>query len=98
MCLGLISGIFSIVMLAGYLVLVKAHVQKGGLKIIGQIISWIVIIMAFAGIICTTLVLHCRSGKSYYDKTGHGRKCGLYSKQCPFIQKEVEVPAEGKGK
>lgn len=95
MCLGLNSGIFLIVMLAGYLVLVKAHGQKGGLKTIGQIISWIVIITAFAGTICTTVALHCRAGKY---KTGYGYKCGLYPKECPFMQKEGEVPAEGRGK
>lgn len=92
MYLGLFSGILLLVMLAGYLVLVKAYSQKGSLKVIGQIISWMVIAIAFAGTICTTVNLHCRPGKY---KAGYGHKCGLYSKQCPLMQKEGgEHPAE----
>lgn len=93
MYLGLVIGILLVVMLAGYLVLVKAHSQKGGLKTIGQIISWIVIITAFAGTICTTAALHCRKGKS---KKGYWHKCGLYPKECPLMKEKGEEPAKGK--
>ena len=80
MCLALVAGFLLVVMLVGYLVLLKASAQKGKLKTIGQIISWIVIIAAFIGMICSTVAVHRYSNKSYlacYKKS----KCCIFSKQ-----------------
>ena len=87
MCLALVAGFLLVVMLVGYLVLLKASAQKGKLKTIGQIISWIVIIAAFIGMICSTVAVHRYSNKSYlacYKKS----KCCISSKQCRQWTKE----------
>ena len=80
-------GVLLLVMLAGYLVLLKASAQEGKLKTIGQIISWIVIITASIGTICSTVAIHRYSRKSYSACYKKG-KCRISSKQCGQWRKE----------
>lgn len=92
MCLSIAVGLLLLVMLAGYLVLLKAGEQQGKTKIIGQIISWIVIVTALVGMLCTTAALHCRSGKySYCKKGGKSQSCNYSGKsgknQCSYKSK-----------
>ena len=68
MCLVLVVGLLLLVMLAGYLVLLRAYAQDGKLKTIGQIVSWVVIVTAFIGIVCSTVAIHSHSRKTYYHK------------------------------
>lgn len=65
MYMAMLVGVLLLLMLAGYLVLLKASAQEGKLKTIGQIISWIVIITAFIGMLCSTAAIHRYSNKSY---------------------------------
>lgn len=80
MYMAMLVGVLLLVMLAGYLVLLKASAQKGKLKTIGQIISWIVIITAFIGTICSAVAIH-RCPKKSYSACYKMSKCCIFSKQ-----------------
>ena len=94
----LIMGFMLLVMLAGYFVLIKAHTQGGKLKTIGQVISWIVIITAFIGTVCSTAAIHFNL-KPYCYKKGHiysKTQCDIYQKQCGQNKKFAIVLQAGK--
>ena len=98
MCVTLIMGFMLLVILAGYLALIKAHTQGGKLKTIGQVISWIVIITAFIGTVCSTAAIHFNL-KPYCYKKGHiysKTQCDIYQKQCGQNKKFAIVLQAGK--
>lgn len=82
MCLTLAVGLLLLVMLAGYVALIKAYEQTGKLKVIGQIISWIVIVSAFLGMLCSAVAIHCPSRK-YAGFCKKGAQ-SYQSKQCSY--------------
>lgn len=95
MYMAMLVGVLLLVMLAGYLVLLKASAEEGKLKTTGQIISWIVIITAFIGTICSTAAIHRCSRKSYsacYKKS----KCCISSKQCGQWREKGVISKEKK--
>lgn len=82
MCLPLVVVLLLLAMLAGYMVLIKAYEQKDKLKLIGQIISWIVIVTAFVGMLCSTAAIHCHSKryKGFCNKSYKSKQCSLSDK------------------
>ena len=96
MCTILAVGLLLFAVLAGYLVLLKACDQKGKLKAAGQVISWIVIIIGFIGIICSMAAIHCYSGWGHFYKKGacYGKAgCDIYQKQPGQCQNREGSPS-----
>ena len=97
MCTVLAVGLLLLAVLAGYMVLLKACAQEGKLKVIGQIISWIVIVIGFIGILCSVAAIHCYQGRGLFYKKGwcySKSGCDIYQKQPGQCQnKEGEVPS-----
>jgi len=77
------SGLLLISSAVGYFVLERAGKHKGGLKMVGQALGWVIILVSLAGVACQTW---------WVSKWAGGGQGGYY---CPLTSKGRMSPLPG---